>query len=60
MDWIGRKQTMTLGFFLWAILGFIIGGALKPIQNIFALFIVLYGIFNSYESSLSTSKLFMR
>jgi len=47
MDWIGRKQTMTLGFGLWAIVGFIIGGALAPIQKIFPLFIVLYGIFNA-------------
>lgn len=48
MDRIGRKQTMTLGFFCWAILGFILGGALGPIQSIFPLFIVLYGIFNSF------------
>lgn len=48
MDRIGRKQTMSLGFFCWAILGFIIGGALKPIQSVFPLFIVLYGIFNSF------------
>lgn len=48
MDRIGRKQTMTLGFFCWAILGFIIGGALGPIQSILPLFIVLYGIFNSF------------
>ncbi|KIH91989.1 hypothetical protein SPBR_01592 [Sporothrix brasiliensis 5110] len=47
MDRIGRKQTMTLGFFLWAILGFIIGGALGPIQSVFPLFVVLYGIFNA-------------
>lgn len=47
MDKIGRKQTMTLGFFLWGILGFILGGALGPIQSIFPLFVVLYGIFNS-------------
>jgi MFS family permease len=47
MDRIGRKQTMTLGFVLWSIMGFIIGGALKPIQTVFALFVVLYGIFNS-------------
>ncbi|KAI9929371.1 hypothetical protein ASPWEDRAFT_741393 [Aspergillus wentii DTO 134E9] len=46
MDRIGRKQTMTLGFFLWAIWGFILGGALKPIQSVFPLFIVMYGIFN--------------
>ncbi len=47
MDRIGRKQTMTLGFFLWAVLGFVLGGALGPIQSVFALFVVLYGIFNS-------------
>lgn len=47
MDRIGRKQTMTLGFFCWAIMGFIIGGALNPIKSVFPLFIVLYGIFNS-------------
>ncbi|KAK4494763.1 hypothetical protein PRZ48_014119 [Zasmidium cellare] len=48
MDWIGRKQTMTLGFFCWAVLGFVIGGALAPIQNILGLFIFLYGIFNAF------------
>ncbi|KAF1980975.1 MFS general substrate transporter [Aulographum hederae CBS 113979] len=48
MDRIGRKQTMTLGFFLWAALGFIIGGALHPIQSVLPLFIVLYGIFNAF------------
>ncbi|KAK1061775.1 hypothetical protein LTR12_001952 [Friedmanniomyces endolithicus] len=48
MDWIGRKQTMTLGFVCWAIMGFIIGGALGPIQTITPLFLVLYGIFNYF------------
>jgi hypothetical protein len=47
MDKIGRKQTMTLGFFLWGILGFTLGGALGPIQTVFPLFVVLYGIFNA-------------
>lgn len=47
MDRIGRKQTMTLGFFIWAIWGFILGGALGPIQSVFPLFIVMYGIFNA-------------
>ena len=37
---------MTLGFALWSILGFIIGGAVFPIMKILPLFIVLYGIFN--------------
>jgi MFS family permease len=47
MDKIGRKQTMTLGFVLWSVLGFIIGGALNQILPIFPLFVVLYGIFNT-------------
>lgn len=47
MDKIGRKQTMTLGFVLWAILGYIIGGAFEKILPIFPLFVVLYGIFNT-------------
>ncbi|KAL5358250.1 major facilitator superfamily domain-containing protein [Aspergillus floccosus] len=45
MDKIGRKQTMTLGFFLWALWGFILGGALHPIQSVLPLFVVMYGIF---------------
>jgi MFS family permease len=48
MDRIGRKQTMTLGFACWSVMGFVIGGALGPIQRIPALFIVLYGIFNAF------------
>ena len=36
---------MALGFTLQAILGFVLGGAMGPIQSIFPLFIVLYGIF---------------
>ncbi|KAL2204134.1 MFS general substrate transporter [Sarocladium strictum] len=47
MDRIGRRQTMTLGFVGWTILGFIMGGALNQIQSVFPLFIVLYGIFNA-------------
>ena len=44
-DKIGRRKTMALGFTLQAILGFVLGGAMGPIQSIFPLFIVLYGIF---------------
>lgn len=44
-DKIGRKKTMALGFCLQAILGFILGGAMGPIQDIFPLFVVLYGLF---------------
>ncbi|RFU31842.1 hypothetical protein B7463_g4509, partial [Scytalidium lignicola] len=47
MDRIGRKQNMTLGFMLWGIWGFILGAALKPIQTVFPLFVVMYGIFNA-------------
>ncbi|CAG8053089.1 unnamed protein product [Penicillium salamii] len=47
MDRIGRKQTMTFGFLLWALWGFILGGALRPIQGVFPLFIVMYGIFQA-------------
>lgn len=47
MDKIGRKNTMMAGFFSQAILGFIIGGALKPIQSVVPLFVVLYGIFSA-------------
>ncbi|KAJ5150340.1 uncharacterized protein N7482_010798 [Penicillium canariense] len=47
MDRIGRKQTMTLGFMLWAIWGFVLGGALSSIQSVFPLFVVMYGIFNA-------------
>lgn len=47
MDKIGRKQTMTLGFVLWSIMAFIIGGALNSLLPIFPLFVVLYGIFNA-------------
>jgi MFS family permease len=44
-DRIGRRRTMAPGFFLQAILGFILGGALGSIQSILPLFIILYGIF---------------
>lgn len=44
-DRIGRRQTMALGFGMQAVLGFVLGGAMGPIQSVFPLFIVLYGIF---------------
>lgn len=46
-DKIGRRKTMALGFGLQAILGFVLGGAMGPIQSNFPLFVVLYGIFLS-------------
>lgn len=44
-DKIGRRKTMALGFGMQAVLGFILGGAIYPIQNIFPLFVVIYGLF---------------
>ncbi|KIX08792.1 uncharacterized protein Z518_03449 [Rhinocladiella mackenziei CBS 650.93] len=44
-DKIGRRKTMALGFGLQAALGFILGGANEKIQNVFPLFVVLYGLF---------------
>lgn len=45
MDKIGRKNTMMAGFFSQAVLGFILGGAIGPIQTVVPLFLILYGIF---------------
>lgn len=45
VDKIGVRRTMTLGFGLQAVLGFILGGLYYKIQNIFPLFIVIYGVF---------------
>lgn len=44
-DRIGRRRTMALGFGLQAALGFVLGGAMGPIQRVFPLFVVLYGVF---------------
>lgn len=45
MDRIGRRNTQMYGFLVQAIIGFILGGALFPIQNVFPLFITMYGVF---------------
>ena len=45
VDTIGRKQTMALGFSLQAILGFVLGAVYYKIQDVFPLFVVMYGIF---------------
>lgn len=44
-DKIGRRRTMALGFGLQAALGFVLGGAMYPVQDVFPLFVVLYGVF---------------
>jgi MFS family permease len=45
LDKIGRKRTQMFGFLLQGVIGFVLGGALVPIESIFPLFIVLYGLF---------------
>ncbi|KAF9933038.1 Plasma membrane permease, mediates uptake of glycerophosphoinositol and glycerophosphocholine [Linnemannia zychae] len=44
-DTIGRKKTITLGFFLQGVLGILMGIFYKQLTGIFPLFVVLYGIF---------------
>ncbi|KAF9956699.1 hypothetical protein BGZ70_009799 [Mortierella alpina] len=44
-DRIGRKRTMTLGFFAQGILGILMGVFYRDLLDIFPLFVVLYGIF---------------
>ncbi|KAH8886452.1 MFS general substrate transporter [Thozetella sp. PMI_491] len=44
-DRIGRKRTLILGFVLQGIMGFVIAGAIRPIQTVPVLFLVLYGVF---------------
>jgi MFS family permease len=44
-DKIGRKKTLIFGFALQSIMGFILAGAIRQIQTIPALFLVLYGVF---------------
>lgn len=48
MDRIGRKQTYVLGWSIAAVLGFIIGGAMFKLQHIFPLFVVLYGLMQTF------------
>ncbi|PWN31549.1 MFS general substrate transporter [Meira miltonrushii] len=47
LDKIGRKRTQILGFVVQAVLGYILGGALGPIQSSLPAFIVMYGLFVS-------------
>ncbi|KAF7363756.1 Major facilitator superfamily domain-containing protein [Mycena sanguinolenta] len=45
IDKLGRRNTQALGFAVQGILGMILGGALGPIQNNLAAFVVMYGLF---------------
>ena len=44
LDKLGRRNTMMAGFISQSIVAFVLAGALNPIQSVFPLFIVLYGI----------------
>ncbi|KAF9403020.1 hypothetical protein BGZ94_004744 [Podila epigama] len=44
-DRIGRKRTMSLGFFCQGVLGILMGVFFKDLLTIFPLFVILYGIF---------------
>ncbi|KAJ7256529.1 major facilitator superfamily domain-containing protein [Mycena haematopus] len=45
IDKLGRRNTQALGFAVQGVLGMILGGALGPIQNNLAAFVVMYGLF---------------
>jgi MFS family permease len=45
LDKVGRRNTQMFGFILQGVIGFVLGGALQPIQKVFPLFVVLYGLF---------------
>lgn len=47
-DWIGRKYTLICGFVGYLVFGLIIGCGFEKIKHIVPLFIVFYGIFNSF------------
>ncbi|KAG9524487.1 major facilitator superfamily transporter, partial [Aureobasidium melanogenum] len=50
VDPLGRKETYALGWGIVSILGFVIGGAMIKLHSIFPLFVVLYGLFQSFLS----------
>lgn len=47
---VGRRQTYALGWSIVCVFGFVIGGAMIQLQSIFPLFVVLYGLFQSFLS----------
>ncbi|KAK8109242.1 glycerophosphoinositol permease 1 [Apiospora sp. TS-2023a] len=50
MDRIGRRQTYALGWSIVCIFGFVIGGAMVPLQHVFPLFVVFYALFQTFLS----------
>ncbi|KAH0362933.1 major facilitator superfamily transporter, partial [Aureobasidium melanogenum] len=50
VDPLGRKETYALGWGIVSVLGFVIGGAMIKLHSVFPLFVVLYGLFQSFLS----------
>ncbi|KAI5199394.1 major facilitator superfamily transporter [Aureobasidium subglaciale] len=50
LDRLGRKETYALGWAIVTVFGFAIGGSMIHLQHIFPLFVVLYGVFQSFLS----------
>ncbi|GKT43489.1 glycerophosphoinositol permease 1 [Colletotrichum spaethianum] len=50
MDRIGRRQTYALGWSIVCIFGFAIGGSMIQLNNVFPLFVTLYGLFQTFLS----------
>lgn len=48
VDYLGPKNTMITGLLAQAVIGFIMSGAYKPLQDHIAAFAVIYGIFLSF------------
>ncbi|KAF8945948.1 Plasma membrane permease, mediates uptake of glycerophosphoinositol and glycerophosphocholine [Haplosporangium gracile] len=47
-DKLGRKRTMTLGFFMQGVIGILMGVFYKDLLNKFPLFVVVYGVFMAF------------
>ena len=50
MDRLGRRQTYALGWSIVCVFGFVIGGSMIQLKNIFPLFVVLYALFQTFLS----------
>ncbi|KAK1984887.1 major facilitator superfamily domain-containing protein [Colletotrichum cereale] len=50
MDRIGRRQTYALGWSIVCVFGFAIGGSMIQLNNVFPLFVTLYGLFQTFLS----------
>ncbi|KNZ76910.1 putative metabolite transport protein [Termitomyces sp. J132] len=49
VDYLGPKYTLTIGFLLQALIGFIISGLYVPLTHHIAAFSTLYGLFDSFS-----------